>query len=367
VGPVRGRAAVFTRIGQPLEIREYPLPALEPEALLVKISMANICGSDLHFIKGLGPGVPQGIPQVLGHEMMGRVYDRGRAATVDTQGQPLRPGDRVVYAYFKGCGRCAACLHGAPGCATRYRHWIGASCEEPPHFRGAYGDYYYLQGGQWVFRVPDELPDAVVSPVNCALAEVIYGLHRIGLAPGDSLVIQGVGGLGLCATAVARELGAGTIIVADRIPARLELAREMGADHAINVETTQPGERIQQVRDLTGGGADVVVELAGTPEVLPEGTEMLRYGGRYLWIGNINLGVTGTIDPAQIVRGGRTVMGVVVYEAWAIPRALDFLRRTHRRYPFHKILSHTFALEQINQAFAFASQGTAIRVGIVPH
>ncbi len=363
---MKGRAAVFTKIGAPLEIREYPLPALDPEGLLVKIDMANICGSDLHFMKGLGPGITEGIPQILGHEMMGRVVDQGKGATADMQGEPLRTGDRVVYAYFKGCGRCPACLHGAPGCPTRYRHWIGASCEEPPHFRGAYADYYYLQPGQWVFRVPDELPDALVSPVNCALAEVIYGFHRVGIVLGDSVVIQGAGGLGLYATAVAREMGAGTIIVVDRIGARLELAGAFGADHVIDAAATQPAERVRQVRDLTRGGADVVAELAGSPAVLPEGAEMLRHGGRYLWIGNINLGVTGTIDPAQFVRGGRSAFGVVVYEAWAIPRALDFLRRARRRYPFEKILSHTFELAAINDAFAFASQGKAIRVGIVP-
>ena len=363
---MKGRAAVFTRVGQPLEIREFPLPALEPEAMLVKVHMANICGSDLHFMKGLGPGIREGIPQILGHEMTGRVVDQGKGATADMLGEPLRPGDRVVYAYFKGCGRCPACLHGAPGCPHRYRHWLGVSCEEPPYFRGAYAEYYYLQPGQWAFRVPDDLPDELVSPVNCALAEVIYGLHRIGIVVGDSVVIQGAGGLGLYATAVAREMGAGTIIVVDKIAARLELAKAFGADHVIHAEATGAAERVQQVRDLTRGGADVVAELAGSPAVLPEGAEMLRYGGRYLWIGNINLGVTGTLEPAQVVRGGRTVLGIVVYEAWAIPRALDFLRRTHRRYPFHRILSHTFPLEKINDAFAFASQGSAIRVGIVP-
>lgn len=364
---MKGRAAVFTRIGQPLEIREYPLPALEPGAVLVQVAMANICGSDLHFMKGLGPGIQEGIPQVLGHEMLGRVFDQGKAAAADTLGEPLRPGDRVVYAYFKGCGRCPTCLHGAPGCPHRYRHWIGASCEEPPHFRGAYGDYYYLQPGQWVFRVPEELPDRVVSPVNCALSEMLYGLHRAGILPGDSVVFQGAGGLGLYGIAVAREMGAGTIIAADRLRPRLELARAFGADHVLDVAAGDAKERIQQVRDLTGGGADLVVEVAGTPEVLAEGAEMLRYGGRYLWIGNINLGVKGTLDPAQFVRGGRTVYGVVVYEAWAIPRALDFLRRAHRRYPFERILSHTFELDRINDAFAFASRGEAIRVGIVPH
>lgn len=233
---MNGRAAIFTDVGKPLEFRDYPLPEVEPGAMLVKISMANICGSDLHFLKGQGPGVPRGIPQILGHEMTGHVARLGREVKTDSLGQPLREGDRVVYAYFRGCGTCWMCLEGQPGCPNRYAHWIGVSSDNPPHFNGAYAEYYYLRPGQWVFKVPDELPDTLVSPVNCALAEVIYGLHRTGITLGDSVVIQGAGGLGLYATAVAREMGAGQIIVLDRVKDRLDLAKAFGADHVFNVD-----------------------------------------------------------------------------------------------------------------------------------
>ena len=90
--------------------------------------------------------------------------------------------------------------------------------------------------GHWVFKVPDELSDALVSPINCALSEVIYGLNQIGITLGDTVVIQGAGGLGLYATAVAREMGSGKIIVLDRLPARLALAKEFGADETLNVD-----------------------------------------------------------------------------------------------------------------------------------
>jgi len=360
-----GQVAVFTQPQTPMEFREYPVPPVGADDLLVKIRMTNICGSDLHFWKGRGPKIASGIPQVLGHEMIGTIEALGKNVQTDSMGQPLAEGDRIAYSYFKPCNHCWMCLSGKPGCPNRYRDWLGVPSDQPPHFHGAYGEYYYMKPGHWLFKVPDALPDPLVSPVNCALSEVIYGLNQIGITLGDTVVIQGAGGLGLYATAVAKEMGAGQVIVLDRLGARLTLAREFGADHLINVDELSVTERVAYVLDHTRGiGADVVAEFVGSPRVLSEGIEMLRWGGRYLWVGNINLGFPTEIDPGNVVRCSKSIRGVIVYEGWVIARALDFLRRTQHKYPFHKIISHTFPFQQINEAFAFANQGKAIRVGL---
>ncbi len=360
-----GKVAVFTQPQAPMEFREYPVPSVSSDDMLVHIRMANICGSDLHFWRGHGPKIASGIPQVLGHEMVGTIAELGKNIGIDSTGRPLTEGDRIAYSYFKPCQHCWMCLNSTPGCPNRYRDWLGVSSEQTPHFHGAYGEYYYMKPGHWIFKVPDELPDVLVSPINCALSEVIYGLNQIGITLGDTVVIQGAGGLGLYATAVAKEMGAGKIIVLERHPARLQLAREFGADYVINVDTAELDERVSYVLELTGGlGADLVAEFVGSPRVLSEGIEMLRWGGRYLWIGNINLGFPTQIDPGNIVRCSKMIRGVIVYEPWVIPRALDFLSRTQHKYPFHKIISHTFPFEQINEAFAYANTGNAIRVGL---
>lgn len=362
-----GRAAVLTEVGKPLEIREYPLPEVAAETMLVRIHRANVCGSDLHFISGRGPGVPSGPPRVMGHEMVGHIEKLGSGITTDSSGQPLREGDRVVYAYFVPCGTCAACLHDLPACPNRYRYWLGSTSEEPPHFHGAYADYYYLRAGQWVFKVPEELPDDLVSPVNCALSEVIYGMHHVGIMLEDTVVIQGVGGLGLYAIAVARVMGAGQIIAVDTNPRRLALAKEFGADVTLNAMDSDMAQRIEQIKDLTrGSGADVVAEFAGSTAVIEEGIEMLRVGGRALWVGNINLGVEGTIQPGQVVRYHKTIDSVIVYPRWVIPRALGFLRHHRHQFPFEKIISHQFSLNDINEALAFARSGEGVRVTVVP-
>ena len=362
---MKGKAAISFQPGEPLEIREYPVPDVGPDDILVKVNLANICGSDLHMWRGGGAKFQRGIAQILGHEMMGTVYALGENVKTDNLGRPLQVGDRIVYSYFRHCGKCWTCLRGEPGCPNRYRDWLGVPADQPPHFNGAYAEYYFMPPGHWVFKVPDELPDKVVSPVNCALAEVYYGLHHLNVSPGETVVIQGVGGLGLYATAIARERGAAQVIVLDKIQERLDLAREFGADHTLNVNETDAEERLARVQEWTAGwGANAAVELTGSPHVLQEGLAMLGRGGRYLLIGNITPGRMTEVDPGHMVREGKTMTGVVSYEAWVLPQALDFLKRRRDTYPFDRIISHTFKLEDINEAFAFAAAGKAIRVGI---
>jgi len=195
-----------------------------------------------------------------------------------------------------------------------------------------------------------------VAPVNCALSQVLYGLRRAGVKMGDTVVVQGAGGLGLNACAVAKEMGAERVIALDGLPTRLELAKQFGADEVVDIrEAATDKERVGRVMELTQGrGADVVGEFVGLPGVVPEGLQMVRPGGTYLEIGNISFGQTVALDPSALVWGSKTIVGVVMYESWVIPEALDFLQRTRGRYPFDRTVSHRYAIEDINQAFSEA-------------
>lgn len=367
-----GRAALFTDTGQPYEIREIPLPEVEPDAILVRVTTAGICGSDLHVWRGdirvamAGPGA-----RIMGHEMAGRVYRLGANISTDSLGQSLREGDRVIYPYFFPCRRCYQCLRGEfNSCPTRYPP--PPIVDNFPHFTGAYAEYFYLPPGHFVFKAPEDLPDEMLTSINCALCQVTFGLHKVGITFGDSIVMQGAGGLGINATMVAREMGAGQIIVIDGIPERLELAKACGADHVIDInEASSSFERINKVKELTDGrGADLVVEVVGVPEVIAEGLSMARVGGSYLEMGNISMGKVATLDPSQWVWSNKRIVAVNMYDPWIMPVALDFLRRTRDKYPVHKVISHKFPLEQINEAFQeaeWANKQTAVtRACIVP-
>ena len=365
-----GRVAAFYGPGQPMQIKEYDLGEPEPGGIVVEMRVANICGSDLHQWRGEFDVARFGrpYPQILGHEMTGTIQRLGDGISRDTAGLPLSVGDRVVWRYFYPDGTCRACLKGVSRACPNARSYLTTSCDEPPHFYGAFADYYYIRPGAAVFKVPDELSDTMVAGVNCALSQVVGGLQLAGLKLGDYVVIQGAGGLGVYATAVARELGAGRIIVIDSLPDRLELASSFGADELVDIrELPEPEQRVQRVLELCDGwGADIVAELVGHPRVCNEGLRMLGRTGRYLEIGNINPGLSYELDPSVLVFGNRSILGMVYYEAEHLQQALDLMRRTRTRYPWERVVSRTFPLEQINEAFTAADEGRATRAAIVP-
>src|SRR5215203_918637 len=271
---MNGRAAVTVPGAKAMEVREYPVPEPGAEEILVKITMAGICGSDLHMWRGEVPWF-QPAPGLQGHEMTGTIAKLGSNRKTDSLGRPLSEGDRVAYAYFIPCGECWACMSGTTGCPNRYRTRNTITADDPPHFLGAYAEYYVVKSGQWVFKVPDELSDELVASVNCALAQVVYGLNQIGIWLSDTVVVQGAGALGLYACALAKDMGANRVMVIDAVPARLALARRFGADETISLaDFPSAGDRVVRVLELTSDvGADVCVEVAGVAGVVQEGLE----------------------------------------------------------------------------------------------
>jgi L-iditol 2-dehydrogenase len=354
---MQGRIAVLKAYGGEFELREYPVPDPEPGAILVKLTRAGICGSDLHIWRGEMKDVYGALPQDLtfGHEMCGKVDKLGAGVTTDSMGQPLAEGDRVAYLYFFPCGRCPVCLHDEMGaCPKKGRPSRVAGTA--PYFNNAYGEYYYLRPGHFVFKIPDAISDDIATPANCALSQVLYGLRRAGMRAGHSVVIQGAGGLGINAVAVARDMGADTIIVVDRIPERLELARAFGADHTLSIaDLPTAKQRIEAVKDLTGGfGADIAADFVGYPDVIPEGIGMLRSGGCYLEVGSIAPGNIFSFDATLLVRNNVRLVGTSNYSPWALEQSLAFLQRNLKRFPFEKVVSHVYPLEKISDGFAQA-------------
>lgn len=360
------QAAVFVGPRQPFLLRRFPVPEPGAQEVLVRITQANVCGSDVHIWRGEMEKMGRLPPTVLGHEMTGLIAALGREVRTDSLGQPVREGDRVVWMYYRNCGRCRVCLRGKPYACLMSLASVYRPCELAPHFVGGFAEFYLIQQGQAFFRAPEELSDVELAAANCALAQVLFGLEQIGLGLGESVVIQGAGGLGLYATAAARALGASPVVVIDAIESRLEFARSMGADATISLaEVPDPRQRTQQVLQLTGGwGADVVVEVAGTARPYPEGIRMLARGGRYLALGSVVPGDTFAADPSLWIGPNRSLVGVSLYPPHSLHQAVQFLARYRTTFPFERLASHTFPLEQIDQAFACAD--VALAAGRVP-
>ncbi|HLI54445.1 MAG TPA: zinc-binding dehydrogenase, partial [Acidimicrobiales bacterium] len=362
-----GRAALFFGPGKPFQLTELPVPEPEPGAVVVRVTRANVCGSDLHIWRGDGALglMARDDGRIIGHEMTGVVHALGEGVERDWAGRPLAVGDRVVYQYFAPCGRCRSCARGMTEACARSFKVLQGKPTVFPHFRGAYADYFYVTPQMAIYKVPDAVTDTMVAGVNCALAQVVMGLERVQVGLGDTVVIQGAGGLGIYATAVARDRGADRVVVIDGLPERLELARAMGADEVVDMrELRTADERVARVRELTGGGADVVCELVGRAEALAEGLQMAALGGRYLEIGTFYPGSTVPVDPGLLVMRNLRVEAVASYDARSLELSLSFLERHAGRLPLDQVLAD-YPLEAINDAFADQDAGRVTRASLV--
>lgn len=354
--PKSCRAALVTAFGQPLEIRELPVPQereLEPGALLVRVDVASVCGSDVHQWEGLTQAlVPVELPIVLGHEMMGTVVAFGPGPREDSIGQPLKEGDRILWTHAY-CGQCYECrVQHTPTLCRRKRQYMRLNCERFPYLTGGFAQYCYVFPASGRVRIPDGVPDGVASAASCALRTVVHAFDRAGrIEPHQRVVIQGAGPLGLFATAMASYAGVRELIVIGAPERRLALARRWGAHAVVSVEEFSTAEqRVARVKELTGGlGGDVVMELSGAPYAVAEGLEMLRPGGRYVVVGQLG-GPLTPIQAALIVRKQATILGVQSADIGQFWKALEFVRRAGERFDFEAMLTTRYPLGQINEA-----------------
>jgi threonine dehydrogenase-like Zn-dependent dehydrogenase len=201
-----------------------------------------------------------------------------------------------------------------------------------------------------VFKVPDVLSDEAIPPVNCALCQVLHGFEYAEMKFGDVVVIQGAGGLGIYAAAVAAEKGASKVISIDGQPLRLQFAKQCGATDVIDInELETPEARVQRVKDLTDGrGADVIVEVVGIAAATVEGLDLVRFNGKFVDIGNI-IPAPVSFPATKVITQQIQWRGLMHYNPWIMPGALDFLVRTKDRYPLSRVISHSFPLAEIKR------------------
>lgn len=362
---MKGRLAALIGPKQ-IQIKEYQLPNPGTGAVLSRVLRSNLCGSEIHIWHWSHPLLKN---VVLGHEMIGQIEILGEGVETDYAGNPVKVGDRVVAPYYLTCQKCGPCSRGdLHMCLNAYRWW-SQSPDQHPHFTGTFATHYYIQPGQYFYKVPEELPSSIVAGANCGLSQVIFGLEKAGLTSGEHLTILGAGGLGLYATSVAKEKGA-IVTVADAISSRLAIARSFGADHTIDLQDFSGEMLSKQVQDITGGvGADVVLEVAGVPAAFMQGIEIVRTCGRLISIGNISIDKKYEVPfaPGWLTRKSISVIGVVRYNPWYLLKALKFLQRTFREIDYEQLTDVTFSLDQVQEALEKSEQRIVTRAVIVPN
>jgi D-arabinose 1-dehydrogenase-like Zn-dependent alcohol dehydrogenase len=368
--PSTSKAAVVRELGAPVEIRELPIPdEIEPGALLVRVDVATVCGSDLHLVDGSIQGTMKiPLPVVLGHEMTGTVVKLGPGADRDSIGGPLMIGDRIVWTH-ESCGNCYECsVLEDPRLCRRRRSYEHTNCEEYPYLVGGFAEYCYVFPRSERLRVPAEIKPEWASAASCALRTVMHVFDRLGpIKSGQSIAIQGSGPLGIFAAAVASTRGAREVIVIGAPEARLAIATAWGATTTISVSEEDAESRLARVKAATDGeGADVVLELSGGRGAFGEGLGLARTGARYIVAGQVGSDEE-TVQPSLIARKRldiRGAWGARITDYW---QALEFMRQYRDRIAFDELLGTSYALEEVNEALANARAGVEGKAVIRPH
>ena len=287
-----------------------PEPTIDaPTDVVVRVDSSTICGTDLHILKGDVPAVQPGT--ILGHEAVGTIVEKGAGVTT------LEIGDRVLVSCITSCGRCRFCKEHRYGACTGGGGWIFGHLID-----GLQAEYARVPFADTsVYKVPPELDDEQVI----FLADILPTAYEVGVLngrvePGDTVAIVGVGPIGLAAVLTARLLTPAHIVAIDVDDSRLERARELGADVAIN---NVGGSALAAVQQLTGGlGADVAIEAVGIPETFELCTELVRPGGRVA-----NVGVHGHSATLHLetlwIRDLTITTGLV--DTFTTPRLLDLI------------------------------------------
>ncbi len=377
-------AAVLVEPGR-YELRDYPLPDPAPGCVVVKMQLSGICGTDKHTYQGFttqyagaGEGRQIRFPIIQGHENVGTVAAIGGNGRYDDfEGIPLKIGDRVVVGANVACGHCYYCRHDFPYyfCQNMADYGNNLCAGDAPHLFGGWSQYMYIVPGSFLVRVPDELPSEIA--VLTEIMAVTVGLDRakqMSVFPSeaflfdDTVVVLGVGPLGMCFLMKARMLGAGNIIAVDLSDYRLQFARRLGADYILNASNTTPAERLDFVRGLTHGrGADLVIGTAGVPQAVPEALDMMRLGGLLVEAGNFSdLGEVAVSPHRHICAKSARILGVGGEEPAAYGPGMRQMARYMQAYPLREFVSHRFPLRDVEAAVHKAIAADSMKVAITP-
>lgn len=370
---MKTRAAVLRQMGlpapyaesRPLSIETLDLDPPRRGELLVRVTAAGLCHSDLSVIDGTRPRV---LPMALGHEAAAEVVEVGP----ETPG--YAPGDAVVFSFVPACGHCAPCAAGRaalcePGAKANVAgtllsggQRLRAKDNEALHHHlgvSGFAEYAVVSTASAVKIEPGLAPE-IAALFGCAvLTGVGAVVNTAKVPPGASVAVFGLGGVGLAALLGARASGAATIVAVDLLESKLQLARELGATHTIHAGE---GDAVAAIRDVTRGGAEFSFESVGSERVLAQAYAATARGGTTVTMGLPHPSKQFSVPAVSLVAEERTVKGSYMGSAVPsrdIPRFIAMYRAG--LLPVDRLLTHRLGLDQINEGFDVLARGEAVR------
>ncbi|MDR3278205.1 MAG: zinc-binding dehydrogenase [Oscillospiraceae bacterium] len=363
--PKTSKAAVLTEAFKPLEIKDVPVPELQPGAVLVRVLLAGICGTDVHQARN-ELSIPTTVPLIQGHETLGEIVAIGGGRKLDIGCRELKPGDRVMWAH-PFCGECYYCrVARKPYMCNSFG--TGYGFVHPDLLRGGFAEYVMVSPLTEIVLVPPTVKDEEAIGVGCAFRTVVSGFERLQrsspIGTGDVVIIQGCGPIGLYSTLLAHYSGASTVVTIGAPAERLELAKEWGAQLTLNILDTTHEERVKAIKDLTEGrGAEFIIEASGARNAFNEGFDFMCKDATYLVMGQTSPNPVEFI-PNKLQQKQACVIGSGSADCKHFYKALKFIEAHRTEVDFSKMLSATYELENIDAAIENMRLGKDIKGAI---
>lgn len=363
--PATAKVAMLTGL-EKLEIKEYPMPTVGDDDVLVKVEGCGVCGTDAHEYKRDPFGL---IPVALGHEGTGEIVKMGKNVKTDSAGKPLKVGDKVVTCMIFNDNPDITMFDlnkQNVGGADVY----GLLPDDDVHLNGWFSDYILVRGGSTIFNVSDlDLESRILIEPCAVLIHAVERAKTTGILRFNSrVVVQGCGPIGLICIAILRAMGIENIVAVDGEQKRLDFAKKMGADNSVNFKNHNGIEALTEgVKDAFGGYlADFAFQCTGSPIAHANIYKFIRNGGGLCELGFFINGGDAQINPHfDICSKEITTVGSWVYTLRDYVTTFDFLKRAKAiGLPMNDLITHKFPLEEIDEAFKanLSMQGLKIAV-----
>lgn len=351
-----------------IEIKEFNIPEISDDEMLVKVEGCGICGTDVHEYKNDPFGL---IPVVLGHEGTGEIIKMGKNIKRDSAGKSLNVGDKIVTCIIP-CGECPTCLqHPERTNLCENQGIYGLMTDDNIHLNGWFGDYIVIRKNSTVFNVSDmDLHSRVLIEPAAVVVHAVERAKTTGLLKFNSKVlVQGCGPIGLLLLSVLRTMGIENIVALDGNEKRLEMAKRLGATATVNVmKSSSFNETIEKVKDLTDGlGADFAFQCTGSPKAHAGIWKLVRRGGGLCEVGFFVNNGDATINPHfDLCNKEITAVGSWVYTPQDYLTTFDFLKRANGLgLPIKELITHEFPLEQLQEALETNIRQEGIKIAII--
>ncbi len=363
--PKTARVAMLTSL-EHFDVKEFPIPQLGDDDILVKVEGCGVCGTDAHEFKRDPFSL---IPVALGHEGTGEIVAMGKNVKVDSAGKPLNIGDKVVTCMiFKDNPDIT--MYDLNKQNVGGADVYGLLPDDDIHLNGWFSDYLFVRGGSTIFNVSDlDLDSRILIEPAAVLVHAVERAKTTGILRFNSRVaVQGCGPIGLLCIAVLRTMGIENIVAVDGNEQRLAFAKEMGAEKSVNFKDHQGIEALTGAVENAFGGhlADFAFQCTGSPVAHANIYKFIRNGGGLCELGFFINGGDATINPHfDICSKEITTVGSWVYTLRDYATTFDFLKRAKAiGLPVQKLITHRFPLDQINEALKtnLAMQGLKIAI-----